>query len=117
MCPYVEPIKEIPDNGIAAFLETPRYSTGYAALFNTIGFMPETHMLKPYPNRVEATLLLLQTFLEFASTHYSALLEARRDANAFVANAKSLPVHWQIDLEQKDQFIFQDMKQNIKQVK
>ncbi|MBK8487350.1 MAG: M14 family zinc carboxypeptidase [Chitinophagales bacterium] len=106
MCPYVEPIKEIPDNGIAAFLETPRYSTGYAALFNTIGFMPETHMLKPYPNRVEATLLLLQTFLEFASTHYSALLEARRDANAFVANAKSLPVHWQIDLEQKDQFIF-----------
>lgn len=106
MCPYVEPINEIPDNGIAAFLETPRYSTGYAALFNTIGFMPETHMLKPYPERVVATLLLLHTFIEFASTHYFALLEARREANTFVANTTSLPVHWQIDLEQKDQFVF-----------
>src|SRR5882672_2065486 len=48
MTPYVNPVKEIPDSGIASFLETPRFSTGYAALFNCIGMMPETHMLKPY---------------------------------------------------------------------
>ena len=47
MCPYVYS-REEPDHGIAAFLDYARYSSGYAALFNTLSFMPETHMLKPY---------------------------------------------------------------------
>ncbi|RZK98864.1 MAG: hypothetical protein EOO62_25700, partial [Hymenobacter sp.] len=46
MTPYVDFEGETPESGLRAFLESPRYSTGYAALFNTIGFMPETHMLK-----------------------------------------------------------------------
>ena len=39
---------ETPDDGIEDFLDLPRFSTGYAALHHTIGFMPETHMLKPF---------------------------------------------------------------------
>jgi hypothetical protein len=31
---------------IYAILDSPRYSTGYTSLFNTIGFVVETHMLK-----------------------------------------------------------------------
>jgi hypothetical protein len=31
------------------------YSTGYTSLFNTIGFVVETHMLKKYADRVKAT--------------------------------------------------------------
>ena len=31
-CPYVNPVKDSPDHGIAEFLETPRFSTGFAAL-------------------------------------------------------------------------------------
>jgi hypothetical protein len=50
-CPYVNPVKDSPDHGIAEFLETARFSTGYAALHHTIGFMPETHMLKPFADR------------------------------------------------------------------
>jgi hypothetical protein len=63
MAPYVNHILEIPDSGLAAFYDSPRYSSGYAALFNTPGFVVETHMLKPFPKRVEATL----EFLKFAS--------------------------------------------------
>src|SRR5690606_33505590 len=33
MCPYVNTERELPDSGIIGFLETPRYSTGYTALF------------------------------------------------------------------------------------
>jgi len=55
MIPYVNSVEESPDAGITGFLETQRYSTGYAALHNTIGFMPETHMLKPFAKRVEST--------------------------------------------------------------
>ena len=47
-------VKEIPDDGIEDFLETPRFSTGYAALHHTIGFMPETHMLKPFARPLRA---------------------------------------------------------------
>ncbi|MDG1767213.1 MAG: M14 family zinc carboxypeptidase, partial [Flavobacteriales bacterium] len=52
MTPYVYGLGRIPDEGIKDFLETPRYSTGYNALFNTIGYTSETHMLKPFAQRV-----------------------------------------------------------------
>jgi len=106
ICPYVNPIYDIPDSGIATFLETPRYSTGYAALFNTIGFMAETHMLKPYPQRVEATLLLLQNLVAFAALHYREILAVRKAANAKISEADSLPLRWRIDFNQKETFVF-----------
>jgi hypothetical protein len=52
-CPYVNPVKDTPDDGIAEFLEVPRFSTGFAALHHVIGFMPETHMLKPFKDRYD----------------------------------------------------------------
>ena len=64
LIPYINSVQETPEAGITGFLESPRYSTGYAALHNVIGFMPETHMLKPYDKRVESTLLLLKTYVE-----------------------------------------------------
>jgi len=63
VAPYINGFFEVPDSGLVAFNDSPRYSTGYAALFNTPGFVLETHMLKPYPARVESTL----EFLKFAS--------------------------------------------------
>ncbi|MFM7388198.1 MAG: hypothetical protein ACKO5L_08575, partial [Bacteroidota bacterium] len=53
--PYVETVKDIPDSGIYQFNDLPRYAMGYASLFNTVSFTVETHMLKPFPNRVRAT--------------------------------------------------------------
>ncbi|HEX8659282.1 MAG TPA: M14 family zinc carboxypeptidase, partial [Hymenobacter sp.] len=64
MTPYVDFAGQTPESGLQAFLETPRYSTGYAALFHTIGFMPETHMLKAYAPRVHASYDFLLTMLE-----------------------------------------------------
>jgi len=37
ICPYVNTKTEIPDDGIIEFLETPRFASGYTALFNTFG--------------------------------------------------------------------------------
>ena len=47
MAPYVYSLGSTPDDGIMGFLETPKYSTGYATLFGTLGFTTEAHMLKP----------------------------------------------------------------------
>ena len=57
MVPYVHSIEKIPDNGIMDYLEIPRYSTGYTNLFNTISYVTEAHMLKPYEERVNSTYL------------------------------------------------------------
>lgn len=61
--PYVNVFGEVPEKGFSQFLDTPRYSTGYAALWNTLGMMIETHMLKPYPERVYATYELLKSMI------------------------------------------------------
>ena len=62
--PYVETLKTIPDSGLYAFWETGRYATGYAALIGTVGYTVETHMLKPFPQRVLATLAFMENFVE-----------------------------------------------------
>src|ERR1039457_4275936 len=54
-CPYVNEAKTTPDSGIVGFYDSPRYCTGYASLFNCLGFTVETHMLKPFDARVKAT--------------------------------------------------------------
>jgi hypothetical protein len=48
LVPYVNVEDTDPAKGFTQFYDSPRYSSGYAALFNTISFMPETHMLNPY---------------------------------------------------------------------
>ena len=58
--PYVNVFNRPPEGGFTQFFDHPRYSTGYAALWNTPGVMLETHMLKPYPRRVEGTYAFLK---------------------------------------------------------
>lgn len=73
--PYVETMKTVPDSGIHAFWETGRYATGYAALHHCIGYTVETHMLKPFPRRVEATLAFMRIFLNgVVKEHGTALM-------------------------------------------
>ena len=95
--PYVHPIKDIPDDGIEHTLEVPRFSTGYAALHHTIGFMPETHMLKPFADRYAATRALVESVLGFTIRHAAQIQAIRRDAKQAAATQNHWPVHWKID--------------------
>jgi hypothetical protein len=53
--PYVETREDTPESGIQAFNDLPRYAQGYGSLFNALSITVETHMLKPFPQRVKAT--------------------------------------------------------------
>jgi hypothetical protein len=94
-CPYVNPVKDTPDDGIADFLETPRFSTGYAALHHTIGFMPETHMLKPFADRYASMRALVEAVLAFTVEQGGHIAALRRAARAQAPAA--WPVHWSMD--------------------
>lgn len=79
--PYVETIRETPDSGIYQFNDLPRYAMGYASLFNVLSFTVETHMLKPFPNRVKATHDFLIELMNWTKTHASQVELARQKAN------------------------------------
>ncbi|RZK63114.1 MAG: hypothetical protein EOO59_00635 [Hymenobacter sp.] len=96
MTPYVDFEGETPASGLRAFLESPRYSTGYAALFNSIGFMPETHMLKAFGPRVHATYDLLLTYLQTAAAQAPALLAARAAADRALAAQTQFSLAWAV---------------------
>ena len=96
-CPYVNPIKESPDQGIAEFLEVPRFSTGYAALHHTIGFMPETHMLKPFADRYASMRALVEVTLAFTVSHAKQIQALRESARQQSRHKKQWPVSWKMD--------------------
>ena len=105
-CPYVNPVKDIPDHGIEDFLETPRFSTGYAALHHTIGFMPETHMLKPFKDRYLSMRALVETVLDYTIQHGQQIRTLRQQARATVRAQQQAAVHWEADHTQPSSFMF-----------
>ncbi len=110
MCPYVNPVHEIPDDGIADFLDTPRYSTGYAALHHTIGFMPETHMLKPFAERYAATHALLGCVAGYVREAGEKIRALRAHDRAAVARGGTAPIAWVRDDAQVSRFRFRGFR-------
>jgi hypothetical protein len=97
LIPYINSVEETPEAGITGFIESPRYSTGYAALHNTIGFMPETHMLKAFDKRVESTYLLLQTYVDLISRDGRIIGQNKVKADEAVASQQSFPLSWKLN--------------------
>lgn len=97
MTPYVNVFGTTPNDGFSAFLETPRYASGYTALHNTIGFITEAHMLKPYPQRVEATEAFLRHISSYASKNAEKLSTAKAKAYEADQQLKSFDIAWELD--------------------
>lgn len=97
MCPYFETRGEKPEDGLYAFYDSPRYSTGYNALFDRIGILAESHMLKPYADRVNATFQLMLGTLAAMNEHHEALRKARSAAKRNTASMNELGLNWVLD--------------------
>ena len=102
MVPYVNSVNATPDGGISDFLETPRYSTGYGALHHAIGFTTEAHMLKPFADRVAATLMFLEVLLETTLSQSEALRERKRAQHEAFLALDNAPVAWELDTNAVD---------------
>ncbi len=97
MTPYVNVFGYTPEKGFDAFLETPRYASGYTALFNTIGFITETHMLKPYKDRVKSTLAFLNLMAKYSEANHEKLIAAKNEATKWDRAQKRFDLNWTID--------------------
>jgi hypothetical protein len=106
LIPYINSVEETPDEGIEGFLETARYSTGYAALHNVIGFMPETHMLKAFDQRVKSTYQLLETYIDIIERDAAIIGANKAKADAAVAAQTAFPLVWKLNKEKTTDLTF-----------
>ena len=113
MTPYVYAHKT-PDEGIAGFFDLPRYSSGYAAIHNTISFMPETHMLKSYKDRVLSTYDFSLTMLEHINRHRSELMLARKKADEDTRTKTIFDIRFALDYDQAETLTFKGYKAKYK---
>ena len=73
--------------GLNGGASTPRFSTGFAALQNRPAVLIETHMLKPYKTRVDATYHFLRAMIDVVNRNPSSLRAVVRKADAAVIAA------------------------------
>jgi hypothetical protein len=106
MCPYVVTRSPDPADGIYAFNDSPRYSSGYAALFGAISLLSETHMLKPFIDRMESTKVLMQGLMEWASSHSMQLINQQDAHFSALGQSKQYAYNWQLDITKVDSILF-----------
>lgn len=106
MTPYVDGHGETPDAGIAGFCDYGRYSTGYAAMWNTIGFMPETHMLKPFKDRLWSTYAFMEAVIQFIHEHHDEIGKARAAAIEITRSKPEFVIEWAMDQDKRDALLF-----------
>ena len=95
--PYVYSYKGALENGIKDYLETPRYSTGYTTLFNTIGFVTEALKYKTYKERVEHTYEFFITTLNWMKENNTDLKSVRNKAIEEVKTQADFELAWELD--------------------
>ncbi|MDN3619290.1 M14 family metallopeptidase [Polaribacter undariae] len=104
--PYVNVWGTTPEAGFSQFFDSPRYSTGYTTLFNTLGLMVETHMLKPYKVRVEQTYELMFSALDFTEDNADKIKELRANAVDELLSKKTYPIAFKVDKEKPTELQF-----------
>ncbi|MEO6611064.1 MAG: M14 family metallopeptidase [Chitinophagaceae bacterium] len=97
LVPYVNSFGDTPENGWPEYWDSPRYGSGYAVLWHTFSFVPETHMLKPYYQRVTATYSLMQSFIEFTAKNSETIKNLRDQTKKSVRSAVEFPLAWSLD--------------------
>ncbi len=95
--PYYHTYGDTITDGLMEYMDSPRYSTGYTTLFNTMGYVSEAHMLKPYPIRVDATYAFLKSVVIFAQQNSSAVLSIYNNANTNTHKIKEYGINYKLD--------------------
>ncbi|MFH0895600.1 MAG: M14 family metallopeptidase [Bacteroidota bacterium] len=88
-----------PRSGLESFLSPPMLSQGYTAIQNRPGLLIESHMLKDYKTRVNATYAMLKNSLLVLDKNYLSLIHSIANSDVAVASAdfrkKPLPVNFE----------------------
>ncbi len=106
MIPYVEGFHGTPDSGIVAFLETPRFATGFTAQHNIISYITETHMLKAFDKRVYATYDFMQHLFDICERDATVIRKLKERADEETITQKTFALNWDVDMANYDTITF-----------
>ena len=95
--PYVNVWNSTPEKGFSQFFDNARFSTGYTTLFNCLGIMLETHMLKPYKQRVEGTYAFMESIMEVVEKNADTIKTIRDEMFLLMHKRKNYTLEWEVD--------------------
>ncbi len=112
--PYVNFFGATPLQGWTEFYDSPRYSTGYSTLWHCFGYVPETHMLKPYKLRVAATYELMLSFITYASTNHIRINALQKEAQLQYQIKSTVPLDWEVSKQDSSMITFKGYTSSYK---
>ena len=111
--PYVNVFNSTPEKGFSQFNDSPRYSTGYTTLYNTLGMMVETHMLKPYKDRVNGTYELMHSMINIVDADADKIIIKRRENFSYFKQGDIYPLSWAVDTTKNSTLSFKGYEGEI----
>ena len=114
LVPYVNSFGDTPENGWPEYWDSPRYTSGYAALWHTFSFVPETHMLKPYKQRVLSTKALMESFIEFTTSNSEEIKNLRNQTKQSVKFMMEFPISFSLDKSQFKEVLYKGFESGRK---
>lgn len=107
--PYVD-FEDSPNNGIYAFDDLPRFSSGYAALHHSIAFITESHMLKSHRQRVRSHINILTAFIKTAAQFHQEINQAKQQSELEEKSKQNYFLQWKINEQLSDSMHFDAFK-------
>jgi hypothetical protein len=106
-----------PRSGLVSGVASPMFSQGYTALRNRPGLLVETHMLKPYRQRVEATYAIILSTLGILNKEANTLSRLVTEADSYTASAdfrkKAFPLRFSIDMTDSTKVDFKGVEYEL----
>lgn len=114
IAPYVGFLGDDPESGLTDWVASPRLSNGYAIIQNRIGLLIETHMMKPYEQRVFSTKEMITAVLEYANINPHKILNISQEADnktieQYFQNKNFFPIQFQRTNEYEN-FLYKGIK-------
>jgi hypothetical protein len=97
LIPYAEWDVVSPETGIANYVQTPRYSTGYTQLFHSLPQMIENHCYKPYVPRIESIYHFMLKLVEFTEENGGQITQVRMESKQKVKSQKEYAFTFELD--------------------
>ena len=106
LTPYVNWIHNDPLKGIILWQDSPRYSSGYASLFNSYGMMTENHVYKNFADRVKSCYQFITALSEFTSENSREIISSRQQGKEELMQMTTYPITYKVDTSSYTSFTF-----------
>ncbi len=97
LIPYVDYWNTTPKDGIKLNPQTPRFSTGYTSLFNTMSFMTENQIYASFPDRVMSVYHFKKALVSFTNANSADIVRLKKEADEITRQQKEFVVQWETD--------------------